>query len=733
MTRRSEYDQWVLDWIDTEKANGRKCFDVKKMGNGYYVYYQTTRFNPLTKKREKVSSYIGKLTQDGLDESGPKEKDEVANVRYGLGVDTGGTFTDAVIVDMDDFTVVAKKKSPTTHNDLSIGLYNAIDGVLSESGIDPAQIVTVGISTTLATNSVLENMGGRVGLILIGWNPTDPVHFGEDRQAFIRGGYDSRGRVINSLSLDETTEAIKKVSQDVDAIAISGLYGNVNSAQERKVKDLAIKLTGLPTVAGHELSAELGIDLRAETAVLNGKLIPIVTKFFDDVRATLDKKGITAPIMVYKGDGSVMTVDQAKLYPVQTILSGPAASSMGGKILCGKDNFIMVDIGGTSTDIAVIEEGFPQIQVKGADVGGWRTLVEAVDMSTIALGGDSRITMVEQKFIFGPKRVMPLCRFTVDHPEIIPRINHDYLYDYYLMKEGVDLSVLDDRKRQIAEGMVGAGPMNRMDIMHASKGIWDIDDDVAEMVSMGIVQHTSLTPTDLLVYLDMFDVGNKAGAEAGLHAVACKFGMTDRQTATLMLEEARTLVAEAVLDKLLSDRIDRWKNDGSMKLVRRMSTSKKDVDVFEMRPKLTIPIVAIGAPSKYFMEDLGKRLGTKVIFPEHQDVGNAIGAISSKIVKSMAATVVPTPDFRFKLEIPYLGPSYYTNIDAAISAGRSSLESFLKREVEKNGGTGIKVTSKIKTVMATEGGVGDWEEEGVARNINFVEILSRAVGNPPEV
>ena len=732
MVRRSEYDQWVLDWIETEKANGRKCFDVRMVGNSYYVYYQTTRYNPVSKKREKVSSYIGKLTRDGLDEKGPKEDDTVSPVRYGLGVDTGGTFTDAVIVDMDDFSIVAKRKSPTTHDNLSIGLYNSVDAVLKESGIDPSQIVTVGISTTLATNSVLENMGGRVGLILIGWDPKNPVHFGEDKQVFIRGGYDVRGRAINSLSLEETTNAIMEISKDVDAIAISGLFANVNATQERKVKKLAMDLTGLPTIAGHELSAELGIGLRAETAVLNGKLISIVSKFFDDVQETLGKKGINAPIMVYKGDGSVMTINQAKLYPVQTILSGPAASSMGGKILSDKNDFIMVDIGGTSTDIAVVEDGFPQIQFTGAEVGGWRTRVKAVDMETIALGGDSRISMEDQRFVFGPKRVMPLCRFTVDHPEIIEKIMHNDLYDYYLLKDNADQSPLDDRQLTIVEGMKGKGPMNRMDIMNSAKGIWDVDDDVAEMVSMGVLEHASLTPTDLMVYLGAFEMGNIEGAKAGIHAVGEKFGMTERQAATIMLEEAKTLISEAVMDKLISDRIDGWKNDGSMKLLRRMSTAKKNVDVFEMRPKITIPIVGIGAPSKFLMDDINVRLGTKVMFPENYDVGNAIGAVSSKVVESLSAIVTPTQDFRFKLEVPYLGPSYYSNIDSAISAGRASLEKFLYNEVEKNGGLRIKVSTKIKTVMATEGGFGDWEEEGVARNVNYVEILTRAVGDPPE-
>ena len=95
--------------------------------------------------------------------------------------------------------------------------------------------------------------------------------------------------------------------------------------------------------------------------------------------------------------------------------------------------------------------------------------------------------------------------------------------------------------------------------------------------------------------------------------------------------------------------------------------------------------------------------------------------------------VTPTHDFRFKLEVPYLGPSYYSNIDSAISAGRSSLEAFLKDEVKKKGGVNIYTTTKIKTVMATEGGFGDWEDEATARTVNYVEILSRAIGDPPEM
>ena len=733
MSGRADYDDWVKEWIDREKDNGRKCFDVKRIGNSYYLYYQTTRYNAETKKREKVSKYIGKLTRDGVDENAAKENDFVTQARYGLGVDTGGSFTDAVIVDLDDYSIVAKKKSPTTHDDLSIGLYNSVEAVLSASGIDPSQITQVGISTTLATNSILEKKGGRVGLILIGWDPMKPVSFGEDKQVFIRGGYDVKGRAINSLSLEQTQNAINEVSKDVDAIAISGLFANLNASQERKVKKLAIEMTGLPTVAGHELSAELGIGLRAETAVLNGKLISIVAKFFDDVEKTFKEKGINAPIMVYRCDGSVMTLEQAKIYPVQTILSGPAASSMGGSILSNKKNFVMVDIGGTSTDIAVMEGGFPQIQFKGAEVGGWRTHVKAVDMHTIALGGDSRISAKENKFFFGPNRVVPLCRFAAEHPEIIDNTLHTGLMDYYLAKESYDTKDLTDREKRIFDSLLGKGPLDRMKAMDATNGLWNIDDDLANMVNKGALLMSSLTPTDLMVYMGDFDAGDVKGAEAGITAMGERFGMTPKQAAKFMMEEAKSCVAEAVMTKLISDRMDDWECEETKKLLKRMSTAEKNVDTFEMRPTLKVPIVGIGAPARYLMSDIDKRLGCKVIFPENYDVGNALGAISSKVVESLSAIVTPTHDFRFKLEVPYLGPSYYSNLSSAISAGRSSLEAFLKDEVKKKGGINVYTSTKIKTVMANEGGYGDWEDDASAMNINYVEILSRAIGEPPEV
>ena len=279
------------------------------------------------------------------------------------------------------------------------------------------------------------------------------------------------------------------------------------------MKELARKMTGLPVITGHELSAALGIDLRAETAVLNGRLIPIVSKFFDDVEGTFRAKGINAPIMVYKGDGSVMGLDEARLHPIETILSGPAASAMGGMILSGYEDCVMVDIGGTSTDIAVMEGGFPQIQYEGASIGRWRTRVKAVDMYTVALGGDSKISVYEgQKFMLGPDRVVPLCVFSEKHPDLPEKVRHSEISEYYETVDDADTSYLTPKEKRIFDAIQGKGALNKMDIVDIVEGLWVIDDELASMVRKEVLVMSALTPTDVMVYKKMLRGCRRPGA-----------------------------------------------------------------------------------------------------------------------------------------------------------------------------------------------------------------------------
>ncbi len=646
--KQSEFDQWVQDWIKREKEAGRKCFEVKKSGNNYYVYFQSTRYNAETKKREKVSGYLGKLVEgEGLIEPDTySEDDEKSSVaRYGLGIDTGGTFTDAVIVDLDDYSVVVKKKSPTTHHDLSIGLYNAVDAVFRSTDIRPSDISLVGISTTLATNSILEGSGGEVGLILIGWNPMEPVNFGEKKQVIIKGGCDSKGRQIASMSKDEVIAALDSMKGEVDAIAISGLFAS---------------------------------------------------------------------------------------NPVETILSGPAASSMGGKILSGLEDCVIVDIGGTSTDIAIMDSGFPQIQFNGASVGKWRTRVKAVDMYTVALGGDSRIRVDGHSITIGPERVQPLCRLAEKHPDVVGKIMHSNIYDYYEAVDDYNLQVLTEKEQRVYDSIIGKGPLSNMEVKNEVEGLWMIDDELSSLVTKGAMILSSLTPTDIMVYDGSFKLGSKDGARAGVHAVGEKLGMTERQASRIVFDEVKEKIAEAVMSKMLDDQMLEWRDRGSELLLRRMLTLHHGDTAMNMKPSFSIPVIGVGAPSKYMMSDLSERLGAEVVFPDNNDVGNAVGAVCSKISESLSGNVIPTPDYKFLTTVPFIGSSYHVHLDTAISSAKRSLESYLENKLKAMGARNVMTSSKIKTYMASEGGIGDYTDEGLSGTVNYVEIISRAIGDPPE-
>ena len=665
--------------------------------------------------------------------------------RYGLGVDTGGTFTDAVILDLSDYSLIAKAKSPTTHQDLSIGLYESVRKVFASCDVGPSDISLAGISTTLATNSVLEGKGGDVGLIFIGWDVKNPVSFGEKNQAFIKGGYDNKGRQIAEVDMDEAKEAILKVSEGVDAIAISGLFAVINPSQERAVKDLAIKLTGLPTVVGTELSSTLGVDERARTAVLNGRLVSIVRRFFDGLETTFREMGITAPIMVYKGDGSVMSIEKARKYPVESVFSGPAASSVGGRIISGLEDFIMVDIGGTSTDVALVEKGMPEIQAEGANICGWRTHVKAVDMYTIALGGDSLIKLQDMKidmgngivipffslsryksfnFTIGPERVIPLSVFAAENPSVISKIRNTNICEYYKLVKVPKEGEVSERCMKVVEAMRDKGPMSILDIRDSTPGLWNIDEEIIRLKDEGYAVLAGLTPSDLMVYKGQFSNGDVNGSKAALSALAEVLRMSVDKLVERLTDMIHSKISEAILARLLDDRLGTWRSKESMGFVREL-VSKKREKGFTMLPRIDVPIVGIGAPTRFLMGDVGERLGTELIFPENGDVGNAIGAVCSKMNASLTGSIVPTEDDTYRIMIPFMDYTYRRKLDEAVEVTKSMLKSQLTKTLRMDGAKDIQVMFKSKYYSSSEDGV--WSQLDIDR----IEIVCRAVGDPP--
>ncbi len=322
-----------------------------------------------------------------------------------LGIDTGGTYTDAVLVDHDSGQVLAGAKALTTRDDLSIGIGEAVGKVLAQNGgaVSPADVDLVALSTTLATNAIVEGQGSPVCLLLIGYDPELIQKYGFERDlvtqdvVYLRGGHDGVGDEVAPLDEAAAREAILARRDHVEAFAISGYFGVRNPSHELRVRALVEELTRQPdgstlsVTCGHELTTRLNAVRRATTVALNAKLIPLLRELIATVHQTLDELGVVAPLMVVKGDGSLVRAEWAMQRPIETILSGPAASVVGAWHLAGRRDVWVVDVGGTTTDIAALVDGRPRVNPEGAQVGRWRTMVEAVDVHTVGLGGDSQV------------------------------------------------------------------------------------------------------------------------------------------------------------------------------------------------------------------------------------------------------------------------------------------------------------------------------------------------------
>ena len=344
-----------------------------------------------------------------------------------LGLDTGGTFTDAVLL-ADGRSVIASAKALTTPWNLALGISNAIRAVLDclPAGAGRSDVGLVSVSTTLATNAVVENRFSPVCTLLIGFDDAMVERSGLQRHGSgglvvrIAGGHGATGE--ESAPLDEAAVARAVVEHEirVEAFAVAANFSVRNPAHELRARKLIRALTPKPVTCAHELSSKLDAPRRALTAALNARLTPQIRHLIEALAQVLKAEAIDAPLMIVKGDGSLMKADIALEYPVETILSGPAASVVGAGFLTGLDDFIVSDMGGTTTDIAIVTGGRPVISGEGALVGAWRTMVEAVDVRTSGLGGDSEVYFDRQhRLRVGPRKAMPLSLLAHSFPSVL--------------------------------------------------------------------------------------------------------------------------------------------------------------------------------------------------------------------------------------------------------------------------------------------------------------------------
>ena len=258
---------------------------------------------------------------------------------YLIGVDTGGTYTDAAIIEAEGHGVVASAKSITTKGDLAVGVTGAIRAATAKlpEGLKPSDISLVSVSTTLATNAVVEGHGSAVGVILIGFDKAMTERTGIAKAfpgmpiALIGGGHDHNGDEAKPLDTAALETAVKSMA--VDAFAIASAFAVRNPAHEQRARDIITERTGKPATLSTELTSALDAPRRALTAVLNARLISRISMLITAVRRAMAEIGIDCPLMIVKGDGTLALAEKVALRPIETVLSGPAGGVVGARFV----------------------------------------------------------------------------------------------------------------------------------------------------------------------------------------------------------------------------------------------------------------------------------------------------------------------------------------------------------------------------------------------------------------
>ncbi|SEH02541.1 N-methylhydantoinase A/oxoprolinase/acetone carboxylase, beta subunit [Nonomuraea solani] len=318
-----------------------------------------------------------------------------------IGIDVGGTNTDAVALDADG-RVIAKAKRPTT-SDVTGGLRAALDAVLEELGDNARdRVARIMLGTTHATNAILERRGlGRVAVLRLGAPATTAVPPLSDwpddlreavsaGEAIVPGGHYVDGREISPLDLGEVRRFLDGVTAGdgvtADAVAVTSVFSPASDEHERLVEELVRTEYGLPVSVSHEIGS-LGLLERENATVLNAALYGVAAHVTEALVTALAERGLGARPYLAQNDGTLMTVEHAARLPVSTIGSGPANSLRGAAYLSGVADAIVVDVGGTSTDLGVLAGGFPRESAAAVEIGGVLTNFRMPDILAIALGG----------------------------------------------------------------------------------------------------------------------------------------------------------------------------------------------------------------------------------------------------------------------------------------------------------------------------------------------------------
>ena len=319
-----------------------------------------------------------------------------------IGLDMGGTHIDGVII--KEGRVINKIKKPTDRQDLFGSIWSTLEELLKD--YDKSNIKRINLSTTVSTNAIVENKTSKVGMIIqAGPGLKNDFSFCGDEKQFISGYVDHRGIVVDELDVEEIRNAIDIFKEsEVESAAVITKFSTRNPQYELDISEEIGSELGEVTL-GHRMSGQLNFPRRVYTSYLNSAVQSTFNDFSKNIKKSLEKEKINTSLFILKADGGTMNIETAEDRPVETILSGPAASFMGiSSMVDTQEDAILLDIGGTTTDIFFLADGVPLFEPLGAKISNYNTLVRAIYSVSIGLGGDSSINIDGNMIKIGPER-----------------------------------------------------------------------------------------------------------------------------------------------------------------------------------------------------------------------------------------------------------------------------------------------------------------------------------------
>lgn len=658
-----------------------------------------------------------------------------------IGIDTGGTCTDAVIYEYGEGKVLCKGKDLTTKEDLSVGISKAMAKLPVEL-LNQAKVLT--LSTTLATNACVENKGGLAKLILIGTSDKllDRIdiekNYGVKRADTIciehHTSYD--GTVVEPIDFDTIFKGYHDQLVHAQALSVVAANATKNGAVVEKAAFEALKkVYDVPIVLGSSLVNDLNMIERGATAQLNAKLLPIIHEFMIAVDQVKKANGLDIPTMIVRSDGSLMSQEVSRKKPVETILCGPAASVLGGKNLTQVKDALIIDIGGTTTDISIVKNDIPATVDKGIRIGGWRTQVKGVFIDTFALGGDSAIKMENGRLTLSNRRVLPLCVAATRWPAMLKDLESLMLYKayyseplhefVYLVKKPKKTDHYNKAERTLLK-VLEKGPL-MIGNAHAN-GINEACLKTERLEKEGYVMYAGLTPTDFMHIKGDYENYNKEASILGArYVLRCLARYKDNDLGLRALAEEAydvvkkklyTNVVRVFFENRYPEIYGQSVDQQTIAMIEASwegKKSEKSQMFFDVKFDTKASLVGIGAPTYVFLPDVAKALGTKCLIPEHAEVANAVGATVANI--SVKIQIDISPMFNDSSLVGYTvhGINGIHNVQSIEAASEIAMELALnsaKSEAKKRGSVGALSCETVLEKKVLHSKEGDELENG---------------------